>query len=38
VWDKASGKTLDERARGLGGVAAVCAEENLLALPSDRHK
>ena len=37
VWDKVSGKTLDERARGLGGISCVCAEENLLKLPSDRH-
>ena len=38
VWEKSSGKTLDERARGLGGISCLCAEENILALPSDRHK
>lgn len=38
IWEKSSGKTLDERARGLGGICCVCAEENLLALPTDRHK
>ncbi len=29
---------LDARARGLGGLWSVCPEENLLKLPSDRHK
>eukprot|EP01052_Picozoa_sp_SAG31_P053932 SAG31_NODE_14077_length_828_cov_1.240055_1_plen_205_part_10 len=38
VWEKSTGKTLDQRARGLAGVTAVVAEENLLALPSDRHR
>ena len=38
VWEKSSGKTIDERARGLGGISCLCAEENILALPSDRHK
>ena len=31
-------KTVDERARGLGGLLASCCEENLLTLPSDRWK
>lgn len=31
-------KSVDERARGLGGIVSTCAEENLLALPSDRFK
>jgi len=31
-------KTVDERARGLGGLMASCCEENLLMLPSDRWK
>lgn len=30
--------SLDERARGLGGIEACCSEENLLALPCDRFK
>ena len=38
VWEKKSGKTIDERARGLAGISCLCAEENLLKLPSDRHK
>ena len=38
VWDKKTGKSIDERARGLAGISCLCAEENLLKLPSDRHK
>jgi|GEM_PF-666316 len=30
--------SVDERSRGLGGIVSSCAEENLLALPSDRFK
>lgn len=37
VWEKKTGKTIDERARGLAGISCLCAEENLLKLPSDRH-
>src|SRR5262249_14657843 len=29
--------TVDQRARGLGGLAASCGEENLLKLPGDRY-
>jgi len=29
--------TVDERARGLGGIPSSCGEENLLRLPSDRY-
>lgn len=38
VWEKKTGKSLDERARGLAGISCLCSEENLLKLPSDRHK
>jgi hypothetical protein len=31
-------QTVDERARGLGGLVSSCCEENLLMLPSDRWK
>ncbi|MCX5684751.1 MAG: hypothetical protein NT049_13830 [Planctomycetota bacterium] len=31
-------KTVDERARGLGGLCSSCCEENLLMLPTDRWK
>ena len=37
IWDKKTGQTIDERARGLAGISCLCAEENLLKLPSDRH-
>ena len=32
------GKTMDERARGYGGLHCCCAEESLLGLPSSRHR
>ena len=37
IWDKKTGQTIDERARGLAGISCLCAEENLLKLPSDKH-
>jgi VHL beta domain len=37
IWDKLTGKDIDERTRGIGGVYASCGEENLLALSSDRY-